>query len=354
MHITPRNRAFAHLVAVLILGTSSSVAAQVAGAPVAPAPAPKTTAARAKPTELFEIVKVVDGDTIHIQRAGKTEKLRLLSVDTEERIGNGAQASGTKPATVFGEECALWAQQFFAELGHDGKAPKIGLAFPGGVEKRDFYGRLLCHVILPDGTDFNLKLVEMGKSPYFTKYGYDEVEHDALRAAQERARGEHLGIWNPKTNEPQTEGAPSAKRPYAKLVPWWDARGAAVQSFRAALAKDPSAVCDADDPESLARAVKSEKDVEVFGEIDQVRAEPDGSIAVRFRASVRDKALLVRIPADQRAAYVPLDLDGLALEFRQNYAWFKGRVSLNEKGFAAISEEPARWRRAGPEPKIPE
>jgi len=47
-------------------------------------------------------------------------------------------------------------------------------------------------------------------------------------------------------------------------------------------------------------AVKGDKDVDVFGEIDQVRAEPDGSLAVRFRASTRDKGLLVRIPADKR------------------------------------------------------
>src|SRR6185369_6915200 len=109
-------------------------------------------------------------------------------------------------------------------LGKDGESPKIGLLFPGGVEQRDVYGRLLCEVILPDGTNYDLMLVKLGKSPYFNKYGNDQVDHAAFVAAQKKAQEEKLGIWNPKANEPETKGAPSAKRPYAELLPWWDAR----------------------------------------------------------------------------------------------------------------------------------
>ena len=36
-----------------------------------------------KPEKLFTVERVVDGDTIYIQRNGEREKLRLLSVDTE-------------------------------------------------------------------------------------------------------------------------------------------------------------------------------------------------------------------------------------------------------------------------------
>src|SRR6186997_2626120 len=106
------------LVLALSIPFTSSTRAQVA-APAAPAAAPSTLTAQSRPraahevppTELFEIERFVDGDTIHVRRNGEVEKLRLLSVDTEERMGPGHASSATKPSTVFGEETALWAEQ---------------------------------------------------------------------------------------------------------------------------------------------------------------------------------------------------------------------------------------------------
>ena len=161
-----------------------------------------------KPTELFDVVRVVDGDTVHIQRGGEKVKLRLLSVDTEEKLSFNGSAS--KPGTVFGEETSQWAEELFAELGDD---PKIGLRFPNGIEANDVYGRLLCHVVMPDGTDFNVLLVELGKSPYFNKYGNSRIAHGEFVEAQRLARNEKLGIWNP--GKAQTD----AKGTYSIAVP---------------------------------------------------------------------------------------------------------------------------------------
>ncbi len=311
-------------------------------------------AKKAVPTELYEVEKVVDGDTIHIQRRGKLEKLRLLSVDTEEKMGSGTSAAGTKPPTVFGEECAQWAQGFFAALAKPGEKPKVGLSFPGGKEEYDFFGRLLCHVILPDGTDYNLMIVEMGKSPYFTKYGFDLDDHEAFVAAQRNAQKAQRGIWDPKTNQASTPGTPSAGRPYDKLVPWWDARGAAVQSWRDAQQKDASKVCDVEDADALAAAARSGEVVDCFGEIAKVDEKPDGAMTVHFRARQRDKAFVVFVPASAHAVLAPVDLPGTAQEFRQNYVWFKTRVTADPKGyFKAESETADAWRRAGPEPRLP-
>lgn len=309
-------------------------------------------AKKAPPTELFEIAKVIDGDTIHIQRQGKLEKLRLLSVDTEEQASSST--TGTKAPTVFGEECALWAREFFAGLAPAGEKPRIGLAFPRGKEEYDFYGRLLCHVILPDGTDYNLMIVELGKSPYFTKYGYDEIDHEAFVAAQRNAQRARRGIWDPKVNEPKTPGVPSAKRPYERLVPWWDARGEAVQAWRDARKKDPTKICDTDDAEALAAAARSGEVVECFGEIGKVDVKPDGSLTVHFRSRTKDKAFVVFVDKDAREAHAALDIPGMAEELRQNYVWFTTRVTADPKGyFKATSERADAWRRAGPEPKIP-
>jgi len=339
------------LAAPALAGDSASIQAPVAraGAPGA-ARAAAAPASRAIEAQWVEIERVVDGDTIHVRRAGRIEKLRLLSVDTEERLGRGHASSPTKPQTVFGEESAIWAEELFAGLGKDGEKARIGLVFPDGVEARDVYGRLLCHVRLPDGTDYNLLLVKLGRSPYFNKYGNDVADHAAFVAAQEAARREKIGIWNPATNEAQTPGAPSAKRPYDRLLPWWNARARAVDAYRARARQSPDAVADAEDPASLARAALSGHEVDVFGEIDRLFDESDGSRTVLFRSSDKDHALRVRIPLSAREAHDAFSWSSVTRDFRQNYVWVRGRVESGERGFSMRSSGVDRWRLAGPEP----
>lgn len=318
---------------------------QAAPAPVAERPADE----KAKHPEVaawVEVARVVDGDTIHVQYEGKLEKLRLLCVDTEEKLGSGA-SSPTKPQTVFGEECALWAVDFFGKLGKDGHPAKVGLLFPPGREKhRDPYGRLLCHVILPDGTDYNLLLVKLGKSPYFSKYGYSEIAHDAFVAAQAEARAKKIGIWDPKTNAPKTPGAPSAARPYDKLLPWWDLRAEAVRTYTDALAKGPEQVFEAESGASLAEAVAAgarREPARVFGEIDRVFDESDGSQTVLFRAAVREEALRVRIPKSAVESMAALELARRGEEFQQNYVWYRGAIERDGKGYQSRCSDPALW-----------
>jgi micrococcal nuclease len=303
-----------------------------------------------------EIEKVVDGDTIHVRRGGRVEKLRLLSVDTEERFGPGHTGTATKPLTVFGEETALWAEKLFADLSKGaapGKPVNIGLLFPGGAEKRDVYGRLLCHVLLPDGTDFNLMLVQLGKSPYFNKYGDDAIDHEAFVAAQRSAREAKLGIWNPSTNEPKTPGAPESKRPYPELLAWWNARAIAIESWRKRFTAEPGKVADAEDPATLDRAARAGAEVEVFGEVDRIFPEKNGDKTVLFRTSEKGEATRVVIPAAFVSDHDKLDLSALTREFRQNYVWVRGVVHRGSRGFEMRSDGPERWRRAGPEPALP-
>jgi micrococcal nuclease len=306
------------------------------------------------PEQLFDVVKVVDGDTIHIMRNGKIEKLRFLSVDTEEKITGNSYHSRTKPQTVYGEECTVWAKEFFAALAEGGSPPRVGLLFPDGEEARDIYGRLLCHVILPDGRDFSLILVREGRSPYFNKYGNSRLCHFAFVAAQKHARAARLGIWNPATNQAATEGAPSVRRPYGELLPWWQARADAIDLFRERHAATPETVLDAEDPDALAAAMADEKrashEVEVFCQVDRLFEEDSGDLTILFRATDRSRALRARIPAALRQAHEPLDLAGRREEFRQNYMYLKGTITPGPRGFEIISRSPDQWRPAGPEP----
>ncbi len=337
-HPASPRRLFSTLASALLLACASTVHAEEQAPPT-----------RVPPKETFEVVKVIDGDTIHIQRAGVVEKLRLLHVDTEETLANG-KGSETKPGTVFGTECALWAQDYFKQLGKDGAAPRVGLLFPSGQEERDVYGRLLCHVILPDGTDYNLLLVELGKSPYFQKYGWSKVLHNEFVAAQTAARKAQKGIWNPKVNEPATKDAPSAKRPYDQLLPWWEARAIAYDTIDKATKADPL-ICSAAEPDQLARAAKSPEKDRVWGEVDRFFEETNGDLTVLMRTGKGKQALRIVVRKADREAHKGLELETLTEDFRQNLIWFEGHVTETERGWRAVSHGVEAWKRAGPEPK---
>jgi micrococcal nuclease len=64
--------------------------------------------------------------------------------------------------------------------------------------EKDKYGRLLRYVFLPDGTNFNLFMIEEGYAheyTYSTRYKYQ----DEFRQAEVNARNNNKGLWSPTT-----------------------------------------------------------------------------------------------------------------------------------------------------------
>lgn len=295
-----------------------------------------------------EVVRVVDGDTLEVRLGVELESLRLLSVDTEEKIAGRPGGSPTKPETVFGTETSLWAKELFASLP---QPVRVGLAFPEG-RRRDAYGRLLCHVLLPDGRDFNLLLVELGKSPYFNKYGNSLVRHEAFVRAQDAARAARRGIWDPATNRARTEGAPSAMRPYERLLPWWEARAEAIENFRERRRREPELLSH-EDPAGLARAFERTRGdpgrrVTVFAAIEHFFDEPDGSRTALLRAGDDEESLRASIP---REAWPALEsrLRASTEEFRQNYLYVTGRLERGPRGLVVRTADASDWALADPE-----
>lgn len=315
---------------------------------------------RVAPDELYEVVKIVDGDTVHVMRDGVKEKLRLLSVDTEEKLSGNPNLSSTKPETLFGQRTTEWAQRFIPEHSSVDGTTMVGLRFPDGSEARDIYGRLLCHVVLADGTDFNLLLVRRGMSPYFNKYGNSRICHEAFVAAQRDARREGLGIWNPATNTPDDPDAPAAKRPYDRLLPWWDARAAAIDAARRRHARNPVIHVEADRPDDVqvaAWACEGGATVEVFGAIERFFEEDDGSLTLLMRSGDRERAVRAVIDRRARSRFDVADLrrrsDG---EFVQNYVVLTGALAPNPRrgGWTLALDDPDQVRVGGPEPRLPE
>jgi len=302
-----------------------------------------------EPEVHVEVLRVIDGDTLEVELDGAPTTLRLLSVDTEEKITGRVSDSTTKPETVFGEQTAQWARAFFAELG---RPARVGLAFPEG-RRLDAFGRLLAHVLLPDGRDFNLLLVAEGRSPYFDKYGHSLVAHAAFVRAQAAARAAELGIWNPATNRAKTPGAPSVLRPYERLLPWWEARAQAIDGFRALAGRGEDAPVSAEDAAALRRAFERcraapEQRITVFTTVERFFDEADGSLTALLYPGGPESALRAAIPAAERAALEPL-LRASTEEFRQNYLWVTGRIERNARGFVLTGATRTDWRTAEPE-----
>lgn len=122
------------------------------------------------------VVRVVDGDTIHVRIEGRVEKVRYIGVNTPElhHPTRGEEAGGRQ---------AHAANRRLVE----GKRVRLDL----DVQSRDRYGRLLAYVWTGD-TMVNAELIRLGYAQVMTVP--PNVRHQALflklqRAAREAGRG---------------------------------------------------------------------------------------------------------------------------------------------------------------------
>jgi len=290
----------------------------------------------------FEVMRVVDGDTIWVRLAERTEKLRLLSVNTEECRWSDAEDDHAK-GTAFGDATAAWARQQFPT----GEPPaKVWLEYDGPTGQRDSFGRLLCHVLRADGSDFNLQLVREGKSPYFTKYGFS-VHHDVeFRRAQKEAQRAQLGIWSVPSQA--RKDAP----PYGWWLPWWDARAVAIRGFRARCAAG-EAIWDSyrgETLKTLVRAHKTGQRVETFGAVVRFFEEADGTLTALLDSDGAGPSLRLKLPAALRASSTEETLRQSRRIGRQNYLYADGTLKMGKRGPELHATPNSKWRLAGPQP----
>ena len=175
--------------------TTPPTAAATTAPPMAPPPTatPATLAAPAGfPTSgraggpLYEVVQVVDGDTIKVRSAtGQVETVRLIGIDTAEVV------DPRTPVQCFGREASERAKQLLSNQ-------RVQLEQDPTQDTRDRYGRLLAYVWLEDGTFFYKQMIADGcahEYTYNTPYKYQAE----FKAAQQQARDAQLGLWAPDT-----------------------------------------------------------------------------------------------------------------------------------------------------------
>lgn len=141
----------------------------------------RATGAAAGPPGTATVDRVIDGDTIEVRIGGRTERVRLLGIDTPET------KDPRRPVQCYGKEASAHTGQL---LPHG-----TNVRLVRDVEGRDKYGRLLAYVYrLHGGLFVNLDLAKGG---YAALYTYPpNVAHAAeLRAAVDQARAQGRGLW---------------------------------------------------------------------------------------------------------------------------------------------------------------
>lgn len=132
-------------------------------------------------TTLYSVVKVVDGDTIHIEMDGKKETVRLIGMNTPETV------DPRRPVECFGKEASAKAKELL-----DGQRVRIETEASQG--ERDKYGRLLGYVTREDGLFFNNYMISEGYAYEYT-YRLPYKYQAEFKAAQKSAEAAGRGLW---------------------------------------------------------------------------------------------------------------------------------------------------------------
>lgn len=132
------------------------------------------------------VIRVVDGDTIHVTLRGQDVTVRMVGIDTPETV------KPESPIECFGPESSDFAK---GEL--EGRT--VTLEYDASQGRTDRYGRTLAYVWIEEAQDelrlFNLEAVaggyaeerQYGSTPFAWK--------DAFRAAENAARRSGAGLW---------------------------------------------------------------------------------------------------------------------------------------------------------------
>lgn len=144
-------------------------------------PSPGEMQAQNSAHDTYDVVDVVDGDTVKLNINGIVETARLIGIDTPETV------HPSKPVECFGIEASNKAKTTLS-----GRAVSFETDPSQGT--RDTYGRLLGYIILSDGSNFNQMMIEQGYAYEYT-YSVPYKYQSAFKAAEQNARTSGAGLW---------------------------------------------------------------------------------------------------------------------------------------------------------------
>lgn len=136
---------------------------------------------------LYDVTKVLDGDTLVANVAGNEVTIRLIGIDTPEVV------DPRKPIQCYGQEASARAKEMLSNQ-------KIYLEKEKSKDKEnkqyDIYGRVLAYVHFSDGSLYNQYMIENGFAKEYTfnseKYKYQKEFRDAQKVAKKNK----IGLWS--------------------------------------------------------------------------------------------------------------------------------------------------------------
>ena len=161
---------------------------------------------RKSPT--YQVLRVTDGDTIHINYNGKNEKVRLIGLDTPET------KDPRKPIQCFGREAT-------AKMTELAENKNIRLEFDKTQGERDKYGRLLAFVYSEDSKNLAYEMIRQGYGNEYTYNSNPYKYQNEFKEAARKAREENKGLWAENTcagNTAKPAGTPTTQ-PQATPAP---------------------------------------------------------------------------------------------------------------------------------------
>lgn len=130
--------------------------------------------------QLYEIARVVDGDTLKVYIDGKKETIRLLNVNTPESVAEEEYRN-----VPLGKTASSFTKNFLD--GH-----KVYLEYD--IEKLDQYGRTLAFVYTEDGDCLNKALIESSLAKV-VKFEPNVTRYDEYKKIEKRVKQNKQGIW---------------------------------------------------------------------------------------------------------------------------------------------------------------
>ena len=289
---------------------------------------------------LFTFERVVDGDTIHIKETN--DALRLLCVDAEEifksndisqkeladkdwkeylKVKNKRKSLvPTKYPTPVGEKASKFAKSFFDSV------DKVRIEFDSLDRVIDIYHRPLVYVFAQKNgtwTNYNVELVRNGLSPYYMKYGWSIRYNDDFLKAEDEARKNKTGIWDPKEKHYPD---------YPVRISWWKDRADAIKVFKDKYGSDKSFFFIQNDTDWQRLTGKVGKKITVFGTIDRIKSRTKPYKAYMM---YKEGQSIILYTDDDRL------LDLMKTQYvNEQYVTFTGNLELTDGDFMMKFHDP--------------
>lgn len=177
----------------LLLLTAALFVLCLAGCRIVPA-APEETTTKKAPVKAtlngpYDVVRVVDGDTIIVDINGEKTKVRLSNVDTPESVAGEESGKENTPE-------GFVASDYTKDLLPDGS--KVYLEYDN--KTKDRYDRVLAYVYLYDGeTMIQRLLLKDGMARVFNDKQNKRYTEEFFKL-QDEAKAAKIGIWAGENN----------------------------------------------------------------------------------------------------------------------------------------------------------